>query len=323
MTRRTIVVFGGSGFIGSHLLRRLVAVGTGRIVSVDRREPRSRIPGVQYVNADVRDLSGFDIEGEIETIWHLAAVHTTPGHPAHEYYETNIAGATEVTAFARRRNVRTIVFTSSISVYGPGEDKKSEETQPAPETAYGWSKWLAEGIFRNWLGEDVSRRLVIVRPAVIFGRDEGGNFTRMAKLLKKGIFIYPGRKDTIKACFYVEDLLVALDYALSLERRYVLFNGCYPDRYTLEQIVETFRVTHFPKVRTFMVPRFVVMAMASMLRPFSALGMGIHPERVMKLVRSTDVVPGWLQDQRIARYGQLPSALERWFADPGISDRPE
>lgn len=311
---KAIIVFGGSGFIGSHLLRKLAATGGYRLVSVDRREPKTRINGVEYIHADARDLSGFDVSGEVETIFNLAAVHTTPGHPTHEYYETNVASASQITAFARRKGVRDIVFTSSISVYGPSEETKSEATLPTPESAYGWSKWLAEGIHRSWRDESEDRRLVICRPAVIFGPKEGGNFTRLAKLIKKGVFVYPGRKDTIKACFYVDDLIEALLYARSLGQPYVLFNGCYPDRYTLEQIVETFKSIYFPQVKTYMVPRWIVVMAAKMLLPFSFLGLGIHPDRVMKLVRSTDIVPNWLEGQGKAASGRLPSAFERWKA---------
>ncbi len=308
----TVVVFGGSGFIGTHLLRTLQARGANRLISVDRRAPKTRIANVTYIEADVRDLSAFNVSGPVSTIYNLAAVHTTPGHPTHEYYETNIAGASQITAFARRKGVSEIVFTSSISVYGPGEETKSESSVPAPESAYGWSKWLAEGIHRDWLQEQGDRRLVICRPAVIFGPGEGGNFTRLAKLMKKGLFVYPGRKDTIKACFYVDDLVDSLLYAKELGHPYVLFNGCYSDRYTLEQIVDTFRAQHFPRVRTFMIPLWVVLGVAKLLRPFSMLGLGIHPDRVMKLVRSTDIVPNWLEAEGKSAPGRLPSAFERW-----------
>ncbi|WP_428152564.1 NAD-dependent epimerase/dehydratase family protein [Brevundimonas sp.] len=311
-----IVVFGGSGFIGTHLLRRLAADHSGRLVSVDLREPKSVIAGVDYVVADVRDLSRLEIEGTISTIYNLAAVHTTPGHPDHEYYDTNIGGATAITAFARERGVRDIVFTSSISVYGPGEDPKLEGTPPAPESSYGWSKWLSEAIFRAWLDEQDDRRLVVCRPAVIFGAGEGGNFTRLAKLMRAGLFVYPGRRDTVKACFYVEDLVDALLYAHGLNERYVLFNGCYPDRYTLEQIVEAFTL-HFPRVRTVTVPRAIVNAAAAALKPISALNLGIHPDRVTKLVRSTDIRPGWLAERNRAREGQLAPALCKWAEQSG------
>jgi nucleoside-diphosphate-sugar epimerase len=310
-----IIVFGGSGFIGSHLLRRLVATHPGRLISADIRPPKARLDGVTYVEADVRDLSGFAVEEPVATIYNLAAVHTTPGHPTHEYYETNVAGATQITALARRIGCTDIVFTSSISVYGPSEETKTEASPPAPESAYGWSKWLAEGIHRAWLDEADDRRLLIVRPAVIFGAGEGGNFTRLAALLKKGLFVFPGRRDTIKACFYVGDLLDAVQRAHDLGERYVLFNGSYPDRYTIEEIVKAFREAHFRQAKTVTVPHAALMAAATLARPMSAAGIGIHPERITKLVRSTDILPGWLQARGWAEPGRLPSALERWAAE--------
>jgi GlcNAc-P-P-Und epimerase len=308
----TSIVFGGSGFIGTHLLRKLVASGAEPVISVDIRDPKNVVPGVDYRGGDVRDLRAFTASGPISTIYNLAAVHTTPGHPDHEYYETNVLGASEVTAFARRMAVKEIVFTSSISVYGPGEETKSEASPLAPISPYGRSKMLAERIHGAWFDEGFDRRLVIARPAVIFGPGEGGNFTRMAKLLKAGMFIYPGRRNTIKACFYVDDLLDAIMFARNAPDRFALFNACYPDRYTLEEIVEAFRAKHFPKAKTFEIPLGVVMTAARVLRPMSAMGLGIHPERVMKLVRSTDIAPDWLEKHSASTRGKIASALDRW-----------
>lgn len=316
----TIIVFGGAGFIGHHLLKNLRRTNCGdRLISIDIRKPAFPVEGVDYRIGDVRDLSRLLVDGPVRTIYNFAAVHTTPGHPEHEYYETNVAGATEVTAFARRQNINDIVFTSSISVYGPGEESKTEESQLAPKSPYGWSKYLAERIHRAWLEENAARRLVIVRPAVIFGPHEGGNFTRMAKLLKKGVFIYPGREDTIKACFYVQDLLDAIAYARNLDKRSILFNGCYPDRYTIKQIIGAFRAGPFKDVREFTIPYFVVKLVALALRPFSLLGLGIHPERVNKLVRSTDIIPGWLIAQGAAKKNRLADAITLWAKESGGS----
>jgi nucleoside-diphosphate-sugar epimerase len=309
---KKIVIFGGAGFVGSHLIKNLVNEGKFAVVSVDRRPHAKRLANVDYRTMDVRELSDLQVEGEIACIYNFAAVHTTPGHPTHEYYDTNVKGAVEITRFAERAGVNEIVFTSSISVYGPSEDTKKEDTPPAPESAYGYSKLLAEGIHRAWLERNSEAKLTIVRPAVVFGPGEGGNFARLAALLKKGFFIYPGRKDTIKACIYVEDLLAAIEFARKRGERFSLFNGAYPGRFTLQQIVETMIVHHFPKARTFMVPRSAVTLGAKGLQTVNFLNLGIHPDRVTKLVRSTDVYPAWLENNGFEFPVNLDPVIAKW-----------
>jgi len=182
MCGKASVIFGGSGFVGKHLLHNLRASHTGPLISFDLRDP---VEGVRYMRADVRDLSSLRLDMDIGSIFNLAATHTTPGHMPWEYYATNVTGATQIARFARRHDVHTICFTSSISVYGPDETEKSETTVPAPVSDYGRSKVMAEQIFLDWQAEDARHRLSIARPAVVFGHGEGGNFTRLTKMLEK------------------------------------------------------------------------------------------------------------------------------------------
>ncbi|MCX8997908.1 NAD-dependent epimerase/dehydratase family protein [Rhizobiaceae bacterium BDR2-2] len=306
-----IVVFGGSGFVGTHLIRKLAAAGE-RVVSLDLKPQRETLAGVDYRIGDVRDLENFQVEGPVRRIYNFAAVHTTPGHPFWEYYDTNINGAIEVTRWANAHDVPQIVFTSSISVYGPAEEVKTEASQPAPESAYGYSKLMAESVHRIWFDARPGRKLVVARPAVVFGHGERGNFTRLARLLQKGFFVYPGRKDTVKACVYVEDLLDSMDFALAEPDAAITYNAAYPERYTLEEIVDTLRAGHFPAARTWMIPRIVVVGAAAILGRLGAFNLGIHPERVMKLVRSTDVFPAVLTGRGYRFPFNLKGGLAQW-----------
>ncbi|MBI1220665.1 MAG: NAD-dependent epimerase/dehydratase family protein [Rhodobacteraceae bacterium] len=312
MKSREFVIFGGSGFIGTHLARRLSQDGAAVIYNVDVKPPREEIPHVTFVQADVRNLAHLNLGIDIDTIFNFAAIHTTPGHEPHEYYETNIGGALEITKFAERSGVSTIVFTSSISVYGPSEETKTETTPPNPKSSYGWSKFLAEQVHLGWVDRDLERKLVICRPAVIFGRGEGGNFTRLAKMLRAGLFVYPGRKDTIKACFYVKDLVESLLDVWAKDEKLIIYNGAYPDRYTIEQIVDTFREIAFPTARVVSVPRPIVSFAASLLKGSIGSVVGVHPERVEKLITSTDVEPRWLIENGLSKTGRLRDALLEW-----------
>lgn len=311
-----VVVFGGSGFIGTHLIRRLNATGV-TITSIDILPEREKLPGVRYLRSDVRDLRDVVVDHAVDKIYNLAAVHTTPGHPTNEYYETNVLGALEVTRFATSHQAREIVFTSSISVYGTSEETKTEEATPNPSSAYGYSKLIAERVHRYWVEERSENRLVIVRPAVVFGVGEGGNFTRLAKLLAKGVFIYPGRKDTVKACIYVEDLLDAILLAEKKGEQLILFNAAYPQGFTIQQIVETLISRHFPKAKTLLLPKVAVLGAARGLQALDAFGIGMHHERVTKLTRSTNIYPGWLVNQGKQFPDALESAFDRWAAASG------
>jgi GlcNAc-P-P-Und epimerase len=310
------LVTGSSGFVGTHLIRRLLSEGH-EIVALDIKEPRERHPHVQYLTADVRSLTEVASIGPVDRIYNFAAIHTTPGHLPHEYYETNILGAMEVIAFAERQDVKDIVFTSSISVYGPSEETKTEDSPPEPVSDYGRSKFIAEKIHRKWVQQDTSRKLVTVRPAVVFGPGEGGNFSRLAKLLKTGFFVYPGRKDTIKACIYVEDLINAMEIALGAEERSILFNAAFPTQITLEEIVSSFKRVSFPGAKTVVMPHGLIKLAAAILHLFGGVGIGIHPERVEKLIRSTDVYPGWLVANQFPFSKNIDDCLEQWKQQTG------
>jgi nucleoside-diphosphate-sugar epimerase len=325
---RSIVLFGGSGFVGTHL-QLMLGDSYDRIYVADIRPPRWHTgeviplnPRVEYVDCDIRKpIDDAAFEGEIDTIINLAAVHTSPGHPAHEYFEANIHGARHICAFAERRKIDRILFTSSISVYGPGEDEKSEESLYMPSIPYGSSKSIAEYEHRRWHEKAPDRRfLSIVRPGVIFGIGEGGNFTRIANLLEKGFFPFPGRTDTIKACLYVKDLCRFLLDRLTAQPGYELFNFCYPDKITTRDIVRAFRGALGYRALTPVVPLWTVNAGAAALRPVQfpfIQRMGLVPDRIVKLVKSTNISSEKLVESGFTFKYPLEEALKDWAKDCG------
>ena len=212
-------IFGGTGFVGTHLTKLLKEIHPeSMIYNLDIVEPVTQMLTIkgynavlkegdevtsQYIYCDVRksiELEFVNVTSE-DVIFNFAAVHRTPGHPDQAYFETNIRGAENVCAFAEKFGIKKIVFTSSIAPYGAAEDLKTEETLPTPNTPYGISKLVAEKIHTIWQAKKTDeRQLTIVRPGVVFGKGENGNFTRLYWGIRGGKFFYPGRKDTIKAC---------------------------------------------------------------------------------------------------------------------------
>ena len=178
------VLFGGAGYIGSFLTQKLIVEQKfDKIVVYDVQDSGKYFDSgnfklLTYIKGDVRipitidNLGAFDPKNS--WIFNFAAVHREPGHEFKEYFDTNIPGAENINDFARKTGIKNIFFTSSIAPYGKSLKKSTEKSALYPETAYGISKALAEKIHREWLAEDVSRRLIIVRPSVIFGPKDPG-----------------------------------------------------------------------------------------------------------------------------------------------------
>lgn len=312
------LIIGGSGFIGSHLTNEL-----------KKREPESIIYNLdivennhdgetKYVQCDVRNpiTVPFDVSPN-DVIFNFAAIHRTPGHPDLAYFDTNIRGAENVCEFARRHKVRQMVFTSSIAPYGASEELKSEQTLPTPNTPYGISKLVAEKIHQIWQSESPDRELTIVRPGVVFGYGENGNFTRLYWSLRKRKFMYPGRKDTIKACVYVKDLVGFMLYMLENHKHGTsVYNCTFEPAYTIEQIVEHMKASAGIKQRTLLVPAWLLMP-AAYLAKIVGSPMGICPERVRKLMISTNICGKQMAESGYKFAYTFDSAIEDWLNDSG------
>ena len=328
-------ITGGTGFIGTHLSSLLHEVHPEtRIYNLDIVEPGTPLPTVKnykpalgngeehaatFIYCDVRqpiELEKVNITPD-DVIFNFAAVHRTPGHPDPAYFETNIRGAENVCAFAERHGIRKIVFTSSIAPYGAAEELKEETTLPMPNTPYGISKLVAEKIHQTWQAGGEGRQLTIVRPGVVFGRGENGNFTRLYWGIRGHKFMYPGRKDTIKACIYVKELVRFMLYRLEYHDSGVeLYNCCYEPAYTIEHIVESMKRVTNMKVKVPFMPGWLIMTAAGIA---GALGspMGICPARVRKLQISTNICGKKLSASGYRFRYTFEEALADWYKDNG------
>lgn len=323
----TYIIFGGCGFIGTHLQREIMSRGKeSRVVVADIVLPGEEgvvpgvveaVEGVEYVRCDVRTDIGLDIELEDgDVVFDFAAVHRTPGHADKEYFETNIRGAEHVCHWASAHGAKRVVFTSSIAPYGAAEELKTESTLPTPNTPYGISKLVAEHIHKTWqVGAD--GRLLIVRPGVVFGRGEHGNFTRLYWAIRRHRFAYPGRKDTIKACVYVKELVRFILWQIARQEGGVeTFNCTFEPAYTIEHIVRTMQAVTGLKDRVPELPNWLIMPIAAVLGAIGA-PFGICPARVRKLQISTNICGRKLRDSGYTFHYTLEAAIADWYKDCG------
>lgn len=342
------IITGGTGFIGTHLTNLLNEVHPeAKVWNLDIVKPGTPNPvvknykpavregeklGSTWVECDVRKPIGelpFTPTPE-DVIFNFSAVHRTPGHEDIEYFETNIRGAENVCAFAEKFGIRTMVFTSSIAPYGAAEEQKTEETLPTPNTPYGISKLVAEKIHMAWQRGGEDRRLTIVRPGVVFGKGENGNFSRLYWGIRKHTFAYPGRKDTIKACIYVKELVrfilwnvetytpvspIQRPLSPSYPRVGVeIYNCTFEPAYTIEQIVMAMKkVTGMTQFVPY-IPNALIMP-AAVCAQMIGSPMGICPARVRKLQVSTNICGKKLAESGYQFKWTFKEALADWYAD--------
>ncbi len=155
------VVTGGAGFIGSHLVDRLLADGrrvravdnfiTGGPHNLKHLEGEGRF---ELIEADIRDRAGTrDVLGGAERVFHLAALaDIVPSIQNPEgYYDTNVTGTFNVLQAARAVGVKRLVYAASSSCYGiPDNYPTSEDAEIRPEYPYALTKFLGEELVLHW-----------------------------------------------------------------------------------------------------------------------------------------------------------------------------
>jgi nucleoside-diphosphate-sugar epimerase len=320
------IIFGGTGFIGSHFAKYLLTNEIVEHVYLADIRPIQPFFGfdndrIEFIEIDVRKgINKKLFPHQIDLILNFAAIHREPGHEDYEYFETNLLGAQNVCKFADQMDCQNIIFTSSISPYGVSESMKDESTLPIPVTAYGSSKLVAEKIHQIWQAKDVNnRRLVIVRPGVVFGPGERGNVSRLIKAVIHRYFFFNGNESTRKAGIYVKDLCNAMWWVLQEQKKngetVSLFNMSMNPGPSIGEYVKAVCSTQGIKRFVPTVPYKALMGVAYVIDAL-ARPLGIKhpfsPVRIRKLVRSNNIIPTYLVDHGYQFQYSLESAFADW-----------
>ena len=229
MTR--VLITGGNGFVGRHLVAALQDRGADVRVLVLPSEDASWLVGrgVAVYDGDVRRLESLaePMRG-VDQVLHLAAMMDV-WRPLEDYRAVNVAGTVNVCRAALAAGVSRLVHMSSSSVYGVALGRPADETFPlAPfPDPYPVTKAAADMAVQRMIVED---RLpaVIVRPDQIFGPGDKLHFGRMADRLRAGRSVIVGSGKNALPFVYVSDavrgLLLALDHDGAVGRAYNITN---------------------------------------------------------------------------------------------------
>jgi GlcNAc-P-P-Und epimerase len=230
-----IVIFGGSGFIGTRLAFRL---SQSKILFQIIDKVRSVSFPEKVLIADVRKSLSIGFSVKPKVLINLAAEHRDDVQPLSLYDEVNVNGAKNVCDLARIKDVNKIIFTSSVAVYGFAPLGTDESGGIAPFNDYGRTKWEAEQVYRKWQAEDsLNRTLVIVRPTVVFGERNRGNVFNLLRQIASGKFVMIGDGLNRKSVAYVENVVAFLEYSLDFKPGVHVYNYIDKPDFTMNSLV--------------------------------------------------------------------------------------
>lgn len=210
-----ILVTGSTGFIGGHLIRRLIKQKQRLRILVRKKSQFEKIGKSIFIEpfyGDLKDLSTLSgIMRGVDVVFHLASVINAKREYKDIYWNTNVFGTQNLLEIIRkeRRQIQKFIFCSSVGAMGPLESIPADEcTKCFPHNLYEKSKFEGEKIVRDFIKRE-GIPVSIVRPSWVYGPGDMRTL-KLFKTIKNRRFIIIGNGKTLIHPVYVEDVVQGL-----------------------------------------------------------------------------------------------------------------
>lgn len=290
---RRVLVTGGTGFIGSHLVAALTDQGVKPRVLVRPTSDTAPLTalGVECLVGGLDDPESLTraVNG-VETVIHLAAI--TRARSEKEYFSVNADGTRNLVNALRtaQPRPRRLIYVSSMAAAGPSVDGIPVDVQdvPRPITSYGRSKLAGETACLTIAHE---MEVVILRPPAVYGPGDRDLF-RCFQMATCGILLVPTGPARWIQFIHVHDLVNALLCAVTAEQASGVYHVAEAQSYAWGQITDWLAQAVGRRVRTVRVPPWGIRAAAT-VSEFGAAMIGratiFNREKAEELL-----APGWL-----------------------------
>jgi nucleoside-diphosphate-sugar epimerase len=253
-----VLVTGGTGFTGSHLVRRLLEKGH-RVSVIDNQKglfyDELKAAGATIEVGSITDKGLVEkmVKG-CEVVHHLAAAFRQLNVPERYYWDVNVEGTRQLLDTAHRFRVRKFIYCSTQGVHGHIKNPPGNERSPiAPEDYYQLTKYEGEKVVREYVDKGLDA--VTLRPTAIYGPGDPERFLILFRMAKRESFLMFGNGQTFYHPVYIENLVDAFELAAEKEgirgQTYIIADEHY---YSLNDLVRqvatamgvSVRIRHFP-----------------------------------------------------------------------------
>jgi nucleoside-diphosphate-sugar epimerase len=239
---QVILVTGGTGFTGSHLVKRLLSKGC-RVRVVDNQpglfHDELEDLGAQITIGSVTDKELMErlVEG-CDVVHHLAAAFREIGLPEKVYRDVNVNGTRYLLESAFRHGVKKFVYCSTCGVHGDVKNPPAAEDAPiTPADIYQATKYEGEVVAREFMEKGLD--VTILRPAAIYGPGDPERWSMLFKRTRSGRFLMFGNGKATYHPLYIDNLIDAFELAAAKEassgQTYLIADEHY---YTITEIVK-------------------------------------------------------------------------------------
>jgi len=233
-----ILVTGGTGLIGSHLLYHLISNGNRvrsnfrtkesiekvhKIFGYYTEDPSLLIEKIDWVQADITDIAGLEcLFDGIEQVYHCAALISFDPKDFKSLEQTNVEGTANIVNLSLKYGVKKLCYVSSIAAIGPSlkgkESTEENEWNEAKASVYGITKYEAE--LEVWRGSQEGLSIVIVNPGVVIGPGfwKSGSGTFFSYASKGKTYFIPGGTGFVSVNDVINAMTKLMDSNIQTER---------------------------------------------------------------------------------------------------------
>ncbi|MHA7608280.1 NAD-dependent epimerase/dehydratase family protein [Elizabethkingia meningoseptica] len=212
-----IAVIGGSGFVGTRLIELLSKSIQYKLFNIDKNTSE-KYPEITSIGNVMDKASLIKLLKDIDLVVLLAAEHRDDVTPTSLYYDVNVQGMKNTLEAMDINNIKCIIFTSSVAIYGLDKDNPNESSPADPFNHYGKSKWQAEQVLQEWYKKHEDWNVNIIRPTVIFGEGNRGNVFNLLNQIANGKFMMIGKGNNQKSMSYIRNIIAFIQFLIESQK---------------------------------------------------------------------------------------------------------